>query len=132
MINLKLNQIEIIQKFLILILMISFSNYTLINPRKKKWYFTLLRALWKQPYSKSPTVLREAIFTTPYSGHIIPNFKSMRDMQEEVISLLEFQICEKFMKKKIIIFYKFKNTVFCLLHKIIAWFLSAMYLQSHF
>ena len=43
--------------------MISFSNYTLINPGKNNDI-----SLYLGLFEKSPTVLREAIFTTPYSG----------------------------------------------------------------
>ena len=64
MINLKLNQIEIIQKFLIFILMMLINNYTFINPRKNNDISHYLGL-----FEKSPTVLRKAIFTTPYSGH---------------------------------------------------------------
>ena len=43
--------------------MILINNYTLINPRKNNDI-----SLYLGLFSKSPTVLREAIFTTPYSG----------------------------------------------------------------
>ena len=43
--------------------MISFCNYTLIDPRKNNDI-----SLYSGLFEKSPTVLREAIFTTPYSG----------------------------------------------------------------
>ena len=45
--------------------MISFSNYTLINTRKNNDI-----SLYLGLFEKSPTVLREAIVTTPYSAYI--------------------------------------------------------------
>ena len=44
--------------------MVSFNYYTLINPRKKNDI-----SLYLGLFEKSPTVLREAIVTTPYSEH---------------------------------------------------------------
>ena len=57
--------------------MILFNNYTLINPRKNNDI-----SLYSGLFSKSHTVLREAIFTTPYSGFI-----SMVDSQVTNLSM---------------------------------------------
>ena len=43
--------------------MILFNNYTLINPRKNNDI-----SLYLGLFEKSPTVLRKAIVTTPYSA----------------------------------------------------------------
>ena len=47
--------------------MILINNYTLINPRKNNDI-----SLYLGLFEKSPTVLRKAIFTTPYSGYNSP------------------------------------------------------------
>ena len=93
MINLKLNQIQIIQKFLILILMILVNNYTLINPRKKN-YISLYLGL----FEKSPTVLRKAIVTAPYSGLMYGQYSKAISPKKSVLKKDTSKI-----KKKIIL-----------------------------
>ena len=79
-----LSYIDPFDNCVIFILMILINNYTLINPRKNNDI-----SLYLGLFEKSPTVLRKAIVTTPYSDLKFKPHKANHNQFSHILVKLE-------------------------------------------